>query len=185
MSYYLSDPCPSYSCYTDQQFKKYAWPHYSYLDIDRCKCQTECASDVECNGYSTFIDRNGCYLSNGNKPKDSVFDSHYFVSKTSNVLCPPVSTATITTTLAQAHPTTVEHRSTMVHHTTELHPTTIKQPTTVRGFTTITSSLKSMTTNDTTQTTMNSTLCVCVCKHENHTMEVIGKEKKRLDFKQN
>lgn len=180
MSYYLSDPCPSDSCYTDQQYKRMASSFYSYLDIARCRCQKECDKDVRCNGYSTYTYINGCFLSNCNTSTDSLYGSHYFVSKiipTSNVSCPPVSTTTITTTLAQAHLTTVEHRSTMVHHTTELHSTTIKQPTTVRGSTTITSSLKSVTTNDTTQIIMNS--ISCVCKYENHTMEESMEKRRR------
>lgn len=71
--------------------------------------------------------------------------------------------------------------ATMKHSTIEKLTTSKELSTTVTWLTTLTSSSNTMTTNNTTQKAMKSTLCVCVCKHANQTIqESIEKRRKEL-----
>lgn len=71
--------------------------------------------------------------------------------------------------------------STMKHSTIEKLTTSKELSTTVTRLTTLTSSSNTMTTNETTQKAMNSTLCVCVCRHANQTVqESIDKRRREL-----
>lgn len=100
---------------------------------------------------------------------------------------------TIKQTTSEKQPTTKEHTTseeqhlsgtqyaTMKHSTIEKLTTSKNLSSTVTWLTTLTSSSNTMTTNETTQKAMNSTLCVCVCKHANQTIqESIEKRRREL-----
>lgn len=69
----------------------------------------------------------------------------------------------------------------MEHSTIEKRTTSKELSTTVTWLTTFTSSSNTMTINDTTQNTKVSTLCVCVCKYTNQTIQLL-KEKRRREL---
>lgn len=77
--------------------------------------------------------------------------------------------------------TSDEQNTTMEHSTIEKLTTSKELSTTVTWLTTFTSSSNTITTHDTTQKAMNNTLCVCVCKYANQTIqESIEKRRKEL-----
>lgn len=91
-----------------------------------------------------------------------------------------LSTTKEQTTSEEQH-SSETHYSTMKHSTIEKLTTSKKLSTTVTWLTTLTSSSNTMTTIDTTQKAMKSTLCVCVCKHANQTIqESIEKRRREL-----
>lgn len=90
------------------------------------------------------------------------------------------STTKEQTTSDEQHTTEKQH-TTMKHNTIEKLTTSKDLSTTVIWHPTSTSSSNTMTINDTTQNSMDSTLCVCVCKHANHTIqESIEKRRREL-----
>lgn len=100
---------------------------------------------------------------------------------------------TVEQTNSEKHSTTKEQTTSVNHYTTEKKSTTIGPYTTLKLSTSkeqrttltwpdkLTSSSNTLTINDTTQNTKNSTLCVCVCKHTNQTIqESIEKRRREL-----
>lgn len=90
------------------------------------------------------------------------------------------STTKEQTTSDEQHATEKQY-TTMKHNTIEKLTTSKELSTTVIWHPTSTSSSNTMTINDTTQNSMDSTFCVCVCKHANHTIqESIEKRRREL-----
>lgn len=90
------------------------------------------------------------------------------------------STTKEQTTFDEQHATEKQY-TTMKHNTIEKLTTSKDLSTTVIWHPTSTSSSNTMTINDTTQNSMDSTFCVCVCKHANHTIqESIEKRRREL-----
>lgn len=90
------------------------------------------------------------------------------------------STTKEQTTSEEQHSSETQY-ATMKHSTIEKLTTSKELSTTVTWLTTLTSSSNTMTTNDTTQKAMKSTLCVCVCKQANQTIqESMEKRRKEL-----
>lgn len=100
---------------------------------------------------------------------------------------------TVEQTNSEKHSTTKEQTTSVNQYTTEKKSTTIgpsttlklstskEQRTTLTWPTKLTSSSNTLTINDTTQKTKNSTLCACVCKHTNQTIqESIEKRRREL-----
>lgn len=133
---------------------------YIELEIDRCDCQAKCDSDARCNGFSTDFNSNICFLSRCNKSIDTGADSRHFARKinsTSNVSCVQVTT-----------PDTVQHPTTMAPST--------KNATKPTDITPIS---KNTSTTETMQITKNATVCVCVCKYTNQTLETSIEKRRR------
>lgn len=189
--------------------KKIATYQYNITATNKCSCIAQCEGSTICNGYFFFHDASMCALISCNTSSTSVWSS--FKRKQNPVSrksCVPVTTMSniITsesasstrkqTTIKQTtteqsttkEQTTSEEQhssetqyATMKHSTIEKLTTSKKLSTTVTWLTTLTSSSNTMTTNDTTQKAMKSTLCVCVCKHANQTIqESIEKRRKEL-----
>lgn len=90
------------------------------------------------------------------------------------------STATEKTASVNQY-TTTKKRTTIGHSFTVKLSTSKEQRTAVTWLPSSTSSANTMTINDTTQNTKDNTLCVCVCKHVNQTIqESIEKRRREL-----
>lgn len=125
---------------------------YVELQVNNCDCQARCEGDARCNGFSIDYFNDICFLSNCNKSIETWPVSHHFASKinpTSNVSCVQVTT-----------PDTVQQLTTMAQP-----PTNATKPTDLTLISKITS------TTETMKITKNATLCVCVCKYSNQTLE--------------
>lgn len=84
-------------------------------------------------------------------------------------------------TTSEEQQTPDKHYTTMEHSTIEKLKASPELSTTVTWLTTLTPSSNTMTINDTTQNTKDSTMCVCVCKYTNQTIqESIEKRRREL-----
>lgn len=137
---------------------------YAELKKDRCDCQAKCESDARCNGFSKDSTSDICFLSNCNKFIETLPVSHHFASKidaTSNVCCVQVH---VTTSDTVQHPTTMALSTKNATKPTDITPIS-----------------KNISITETMQITNNATVCVCVCKYTNQTLETsIEKRRKEL-----
>lgn len=133
---------------------------YVELEVDRCDCQAKCESAARCNGFSFDYTNDICFLSRCNKSIDTGADSRHFARKinpTSNVSCVQVTT-----------PDTVQHPTTMAPSTKNA-----SKPTDITPIS------KNTSVTETMKITMNATVCVCVCKYKNQTLETSIEKRRR------
>lgn len=84
-------------------------------------------------------------------------------------------------TSSTKHSTTKTQYMTMKNSTIKKLATSEEQPTTLARLTILTSSENNMTLNDTAKNILNGSLCVCVCKYTNQTLEdSMEKRRKQL-----
>lgn len=133
---------------------------YVELEIDRCDCQARCESDARCNGFSIDYFNDICFLSRCNKSIETWPVSHHFASKidpTSNVSCVQVTT-----------PDTLQQPTTMAPSTKNA-----SKPTDITPIS------KNTSITETMQITKNATICVCVCKYANQSLETSIEKRRR------
>lgn len=157
------------------------YPYDILNRTDKCECQQRWEEDRECNGYSIEYNSWTCSLSRCNYTNKDTWSSAFgFYSKkiqTSLLSCVPVTTMSINTTLESITPT---RKQTTFKQSTPVTPLTpMDEPTNVTRLTIMTSSLNSKSINDAMQNTINSSLCVCVWKYINQTLEESIEKRKR------
>lgn len=152
--------------------KKSATYPYKNLTVSSRDCRSECLNDVLCNGYSIDLSNYGCFLSRcTNYTSVPNCSSCLFASKKltqSTDYCFSASTTTPVTTAVQTEPVTSTET---VNHT--------------ETITTMTSAASSglPVTNDVTQFLINNTMCFCVCRETNQTLqESIEKRRNKLSI---
>lgn len=153
------DICGNDSKYNDWIPGDAMYP-YVELEIDGCDCQARCESDARCNGFSIDYFNDICFLSRCNKSIETWSVSHHFASKidpTSNVSCVQVTT-----------PDTVQHPTTLAP--------SIKNASKPTDITPIS---KNTSITETMQITKNATICVCVCKYANQSLETSIEKRRR------
>lgn len=129
---------------------------------------SECDNDELCNGYSIDTSNNHCFLSNCDVFIDvPECSTCYFASKKTPLSAPSCSPTTDVQTT-----TTTPQSTIMIQTTTLTESTTIPTTTTNMPSTTELKPSTVLTTDGTTQNIIvNSTLCFCVCKNTNQTVE--------------
>lgn len=174
-------------------------------------CLAQCGRDAICNGFFFHYNMCYLTSCTCNTSSEAYWSPSYKKKNPdSPISCVPVTTmseqqttikqtaaeeqqTTVEQTNSEKHSTTKEQTTSVNQYTTEKQSTTIgpsttlklstskEQRTTLPWLTTLTSSSNTMTINDTMQNAMDSTLCVCVCKHTNQTIqESIEKRRREL-----